>query len=85
MKLIAKLLMQSMQSIAGFSRSDERVNVKSFYTPCKSNNISVPLSQKKRKKGAPVRPGRICRILDEVKIDCLKEENADTALLKFWE
>ena len=76
MKLIAKLL---TQSVAGFSRSDERVNVKSFYTPCISNNISVPLSQKKRKKDAPVRPGRTCRILDEVKIGCLKEENADTA------
>ena len=54
-----------------------------YDTPCKSNNISVPLSQKKRKKGVPVRPGRICRILDEAKIGCLKEENVDTALLKF--
>ena len=51
----------------------------------KSNNISAPLSQKKRKKGAPVRPVRICRILDEVKIGCLKEENVDTALRVFWE
>ena len=80
MKLIAKLL---TQSVAGFSRSDERVNVKSFYTLYKSNNISVPLSQKKRKKDALVRPGRTCRILDEVKIGSLKEENVDTALLKF--
>ena len=45
--------------------------------PCKLNNISAPLSQKKRKKGAPVRPGRICRILAEVKIGWQEEENAD--------
>ena len=47
------------------------------------NNIFAPLSQKKRKMGAPVRPGRICRILDGAKIDCLKEENVDILWLKF--